>query len=84
VKPLEAMKASLLACMRNFFPMALYGLVMIVIALVACIPAIVPILGWLVTAAAFFVLMVMSFIAIYSGYRDMFTDDPKATAVAPA
>ncbi|HXF77780.1 MAG TPA: BPSS1780 family membrane protein [Usitatibacter sp.] len=79
MKPIEAMKASLTACIRNFFPMAFYGLGMIVVGVVACIPAIVPILGWLVTAAAFFVLMVMGFIAIYTGYRDMFTEDPRIT-----
>jgi uncharacterized membrane protein len=79
MRALDAMKASFKACVRNFFPMALYGLVVIVIGCIVSIPAIVPILGWLVTAAAVFVLMIMGFIAIYTGYRDMFTDDPRIT-----
>jgi uncharacterized membrane protein len=81
MRPLAAMKASLMACMRNFLPMAAYGLVMLVILLVVCIPVIVPILGWLFTAAAIFVVMIMGFIAIYPSYRDIFTEEPGPAAV---
>jgi hypothetical protein len=75
--PVAAMKASLVACFKNFFTYAVYGIVMIVIAIVAAIPIVIPILGWLVTFAAFVVLFVISLSGIYAAYRDIFTEDER-------
>jgi uncharacterized membrane protein len=75
VKPVAAMKASLMACIRNFFPMLVYGIAMFVLFIVVAIPAVVPILGWLVSALAYLVLFMMSVTAVYSSYRDIFTEE---------
>jgi hypothetical protein len=75
VKAVAAMKASLMACIRNFFQMFVYGVAMVVLWIVLTVPVIVPILGWLVTAIAYVVLAMMSFIAVYPSYRDIFTEE---------
>jgi uncharacterized membrane protein len=62
VPPVEALKASLGACWVNLGPLTVYGLLWIVFAIVACIPAM---LGWLILAP----LMVLS---TYAAYRDLF------------
>jgi uncharacterized membrane protein len=74
VKPVAAMKASLMACIRNFFPMIVYDLAMLAIAIVAALPSIT-VIGILLTIPAFIVLAMMSVAGIYTGYRDMFTDE---------
>lgn len=60
--PVEALKASLAACWANLGALAVYGLLWIAFAIVACIPAM---LGWLVLAP----LMALS---TYAAYRDLF------------
>jgi len=62
--PLDAMKNSLVACLRNFVPFLVYGLVLIGLAIVASIPLG---LGW-------FVLVPMIFASIYTGYADIWRD----------
>ena len=75
VAPAKAMAASLRACFRNFVPYLVYGIVMLAIALVAAIPTIViPLVGWLVSAAAFVVIYIVNVTAAYASYRDIFTD----------
>lgn len=60
--PFVAMKASFFACIKNFLPFLLYGLVVLVLAIVATIPLG---LGWLV-------LIPVLMASMYTGYRDMF------------
>ena len=62
VAPFEAMKASFLVSIKNFVPFLIYGLVYIVLAIVATIPLG---LGWLVPIPVMMASM-------YAGYRDMF------------
>jgi hypothetical protein len=79
VGPVAAMKASFGACVRNFLAFFVYGLVLLAIAILALLPSIVPILGWIFTTLAFLVLLVMNFTGVYPAYRDIFTEE-----VAPA
>jgi len=75
VKPMQAMKASFMACVKNFFQMFVYGVVVLVIAGLATLVAVIPFVGWLFTLAAYFVLGVMAFTALYPAYRDIFTEE---------
>jgi uncharacterized membrane protein len=71
--PIEAMKASFGACLRNFIPFFLYGIVMLVLCLVAVIPFGLGLLVWIP----------LSFTSTYVSYRDIFTEDSRpAAAVA--
>ncbi|HZX29724.1 MAG TPA: BPSS1780 family membrane protein [Rhodocyclaceae bacterium] len=63
VPPVQAMKSSFFACLKNFLPFLVYGLVTMVLAILACLPIF---LGWLVL---FPVLQA----SIYASYKDMFT-----------
>jgi uncharacterized membrane protein len=62
LKPVDAMKASFLACLKNIVPFLLYGIVLIVLCFVAAIP-----LG-----LGFLVLGPVAIASIYTGYRDIF------------
>lgn len=62
VPPFDAMKTSFTVCLKNFVPFLVYGLVFIVLAIVATIPVG---LGWLV-------LIPVTMASVYAGYRDMF------------
>lgn len=64
VAPVNALKASFAACLRNVVPFLLYGLVFIVAAFVATIPAF---LGWLA-------LIPLIVLTTYLAYRDIFGD----------
>lgn len=65
VPPFQAMKTSFSVCLKNFVPFLVYGLVFIVLAIVATIPVG---LGWLV-------LMPVMYGSVYAGYKDMFIQD---------
>lgn len=65
VPPFQAMKASFFVSIKNFMPFLLYGLVFIVLAIVATIPLG---LGWLI-------LIPVTMASMYAGYRDMFIQD---------
>lgn len=70
VPAIPAMKASCVACLRNFIPMTVYGLVMGVLL----IPAILPLgLGLIVWAP----LMLAT---IYTSYRSVFTEPDEAAS----
>jgi uncharacterized membrane protein len=76
MQPVDAMKASFFACLRNFVPFLLYGLVMLVAAFVAIIPFGLGMLVWIPVAIA----------SNYASYRQIFTEDsappvPKPTMV---
>ena len=61
-RPLDAMKASFYATLRNIPPLLVYGLMFIVFAILATIPLG---LGWLVLAPVFVG-------SVYASYRDIF------------
>lgn len=60
-----AMKASFLGCLRNILPFLVYGLVVVVAAILATLPLG---LGW-------FVLAPVLFASMYAGYRDIYYAD---------
>jgi len=64
--PVDAFKLSFKACLINFLPFLVYGIVTLLIAVVATIPLL---LGWLVAAPVFV-------ISIYTAWRDMFPPPP--------
>lgn len=70
VPPLDAMKASFGACLRNFVPFLLYGVVMLVLCIVAVIPIGLGLLVWIP----------LSFTSTYAAYRDIFTEDSRPAA----
>jgi uncharacterized membrane protein len=63
--PIEAMKASFFACLRNLVPFLLYGLVMFIAAVIAVIPFGLGMLVWVPVAVA----------STYVAYRQIFTED---------
>jgi uncharacterized membrane protein len=60
----DAMRISFNACLKNVVPFLIYGLVMIILMIVASIPAF---LGWLA-------LLPVMIASVYTGYRDIFTE----------
>lgn len=64
VAPVDALKASFAACLRNIVPFLLYGILFFVAAIVASIPMG---LGWLV-------LTPLLMLTTYQAYRDIFAD----------
>jgi uncharacterized membrane protein len=69
VPAVPAMKASLVACLRNFVPMLIYGLVMGALLVVAVIPLGLGLLVWAPLVLA----------TMYTSYRSVFTepDEPE-------
>jgi len=61
---LDAMKGSFFACLNNFVPFLVYGLIGVLLAVAASIPLM---LGWLVLAPVLIA-------SVYTGYRDIFQD----------
>jgi len=74
VAPVEAVKASFAAVLKNVLPFLLYGVVQIGLSIVASIPFA---LGWLV-------LMPVMLLTVYVSYRDVFGAVPALPAAAPA
>ena len=70
VPPMEAMKASFSACLRNFIPFLLYSTVMLVLCVVAIVPVFLGLLVWIP----------LSFTSTYAAYRDIFTEDSRPAA----
>ena len=68
MNPGAAMKASFRGCLRNIIPFLVYGVIGIVLAIVASLPFG---LGW-------FVLGPMTIATIYAGYCDIFEDKTSA------
>jgi uncharacterized membrane protein len=62
--PVEAMKASFAGCLRNVVPFLVYGVIGLLLAIVASIPLG---LGWLV-------LVPVAIASIYASYCDIFED----------
>ena len=61
----DAMKKSFVACLRNFWPFVIYGLLLIPVAIAATIPLL---LGWLVATPVMLA-------AVYVSYREIFYAD---------
>ena len=62
LKPLAAMKASFFGCLKNLVPFFLYGVIMIVLCIIAAIP-----LG-----LGYLVLGPVAIASVYASYRDVF------------
>jgi hypothetical protein len=62
LKPIDAMKISFFACLKNFVPFLLYGVIMLVLCFIAAIPF----------ALGFLVLGPVAIASIYASYRDVF------------
>lgn len=60
--PLAALKASFHACLRNWIPFLIYGLAMLVLGILAAIPA----------GLGFLVLIPVLTASVYTAYRDIF------------
>jgi len=60
----EAMKLSFMGCIKNIIPFLIYGIVMMILAIVATIPVM---LGWLVLGPTMLGSM-------YAAYREIFTE----------
>jgi hypothetical protein len=63
LKPVDAMKASFVACLKNIVPFLIYGVILLVLCFVATIPF----------GLGFLVLGPVAIASIYTGYRDIFT-----------
>jgi uncharacterized membrane protein len=64
MKPVDAFKASFLGCIKNVVPFLIYGLISFFAMIVATLPLL---LGWLLLGP----VLIGS---VYSGYRDIFTE----------
>ena len=62
MSPIDALKASLSACLRNILPLSLYGAMMLLFMMIASMPMM---LGWLV-------LLPVMLSSMYAIYRDLF------------
>jgi uncharacterized membrane protein len=71
MSPVDALKTSLRACLRNIVPLSLYGAMMFLFMMIATMPIM---LGWLV-------LLPVMISSMYAIYRDLF---PTATELAMA
>jgi uncharacterized membrane protein len=74
IEPLDAMRLSFNGCLRNFVPFLVYGLVGLLLAIVATIPLM---LGWLVLGP-------VTIASLYTSYCDIYEDQlPAPQAIAP-
>ena len=62
--PVEAMKQSFFACFRNFIAFLVYGVLMVLLAIVAMIPLLLGLLVW----------VPLLFTSTYRAYRQIFTE----------
>lgn len=63
-KPVEAMKASFHACIKNIIPYIVYGIILMLLAILAAIPF----------GLGLLVLMPVAIASVYAAYRDIFLD----------
>jgi hypothetical protein len=68
-KPLESIKNSFIGCLKNVIPFLIYGLVGLILSILATIPLL---LGW-------FILMPMIIASIYISYLDIFNPNLSIT-----
>jgi uncharacterized membrane protein len=72
--PVAAMKESFRGCLRNIIPFLIYGVVMMVLAVVAVIPFGLGLLVWVPLAIT----------STYAGYRSIYTEEPLPSEPAMA
>lgn len=70
ISPLAALKASLQGCLRNFAPLSVYGVMMLLFAIAASLPMM---LGW-------FILLPIMITSVYAAYRGIFPHEEQAVA----
>lgn len=68
MRPVDALKASFLGCIKNIVPFLIYGVISAVAMIIATLPLL---LGWLVLGP-----VIMA--SVYTGYRDIFTESVAA------
>jgi uncharacterized membrane protein len=73
VAPVEALKLSLRAFLANIGPMLVYGITLVILAVLASIPMM---LGWLV-------LLPIVFTSLYASYRGIFPSADEPAAIEP-
>jgi uncharacterized membrane protein len=61
--PVDALKASFSACLKNMVPFLIYGVILLALCVVAAIPF----------GLGFLVLAPVVIASIYTGYRDIFS-----------
>jgi uncharacterized membrane protein len=71
-EPWTAMKLSFSGCLKNVVPFLVYGLIAILLAIVASVPVM---LGW-------FVLLPVAIASIYTSYCDIFEDGSDSGSVS--
>lgn len=62
LKPVDALKMSFFACLKNIVPFLLYAIILVVLSIIAAIPF----------GLGFLVLIPVVLASIYSAYRDIF------------
>lgn len=73
VEPVDALKLSFRACLRNMVPFLIWGLVWLVaLIVVGLIVAFIPFIGWLFGIAFFLVAMPLYAASIYQAWLDIF------------
>lgn len=70
IAPLQALRLSLRACLRNLVPLSVYGAVMLTFAIAASLPMM---LGWLI-------LLPIMITSIYAAYRGIFPTEEERLA----
>ena len=71
--PVAALKESFFGCLKNIIPFLIYGVVMMVLGILASVPLA---LGWLVLGP-------VAVASVYAGYRDIFGDAYSAQRRSP-
>lgn len=66
IPPVIAMKKSFFACLKNLLPLQLYGIILIILAVIAVIPY----------GLGLIVLIPIIFTSIYVSYKDIFLSEP--------
>jgi len=66
LSPLDAMRLSVTGCLRNIWPLTVFGLLLLVLFVVATLPVF---LGWLVVGP------IMN-ASLYASFRDIYTNEP--------
>jgi uncharacterized membrane protein len=76
VPPLEALKVSFFACMKNLLSFLVYGVLMLVLCVVASLPLLLGFLvvAWLPLLLGFLVVGPLALISAYTSYRAIFTE----------
>ena len=64
--PIAALKASFVACLNNWIPFLIYSVVLLVLCVVAAIPA----------GLGYLVLLPVLAASVYTAYRDIFCAGP--------